>query len=76
MLTLLLTGKNDLLQDFYKSQGDWANGGGLQNKDNWFKLAFQNYGGITYCEDASKKCVNGMLAHDIRCLHPVTTLLI
>ena len=65
MLTLLLTGKNDLLQDFYKSQGDWANGGGLQN-----------YGGITYCEDASKKCVNGMLAHDIRCLHPVTTLLI
>ena len=75
ILTLLFTGKNDLLQDFYKSQGDWSNGGGLQNKDNWFKLAFQNYGGITYCEDASNKCVNGMSAHGIRHSHQVTTSL-
>ena len=58
-----------LLKDFYKSQGDWASGGGLHNKDNWFKLTFQNYAGITYCEDASNKCVNGIFTYRNKCMH-------
>lgn len=68
-LTPLATGENNLLQDFYKSQGDWASGGGLHNKDNWFKLTFQNYAGITYCEDASNKCVNGIFTYRNKCMH-------
>ena len=51
--------KIDVLKDFYKSP-DGRNG-----EEGWFKLSFQNYAGITYCEDAAKKCVNGMLTREI-----------
>jgi len=56
---LLATVKIDVLKDFYKSP-DGRNG-----EEGWFKLSFQNYAGITYCEDAAKKCVNGMLTREI-----------
>jgi len=65
----------DLLQDFYKSQGDYASTGGLHGEEGWFKLVFQNYAGIDYCADTSKKCVNGKLGRGISCLHYAMALL-
>lgn len=57
----------DLLQFFYKSKGDYKNNGGFHGDVGPFKLAFQNYAGITYCEDTSKKCDNGMCTPVIIC---------
>jgi hypothetical protein len=65
----------DLLQDFYKSQGDYESTGGLHGEEGWFKLVFQNYAGIEYCADTSKKCVNGKSAYEISCSHYVMALL-
>lgn len=65
----------DLLQDFYKSKGDFKNDGGLHGDEGSFKLAFQNYAGIEHCEDTSKKCVNGMSARGISCSCYATALL-
>lgn len=65
ILTLLSVGQGNVLKQFYYSQGsEYKNGGGLHDTPNWYKLAFQNYAGISYCEDASiRDCKNGMLTH-------------
>jgi hypothetical protein len=61
VLTQLTTGQGQVLGQFYNSQGIWAQGG-LHKTENWFKLAFQDYSGISYCVDASiRDCTNGMM---------------
>ncbi|GAB7327513.1 hypothetical protein MBLNU13_g11380t1 [Cladosporium sp. NU13] len=59
------------LQDFQNSEGDFKNAGGLHGEEGSFKLAFQNYAGIAYCEDTSKKRVNdGNLENSGGIAHP------
>lgn len=72
---MMASGKLNLLQDFYKSREDYGKSGGLHDQEGWFKLAFQNFAGIEYCEDASKKCVHGILARGISCSHHAMALL-
>jgi hypothetical protein len=38
----------------------------MHKQEGWFKLAFQGYAGINYCEDASTRdCTNGTLTLEI-----------
>lgn len=77
ILTLLHTVQGNALRQFYRSEGPlYTKGGGLDNQEGWYTLAFQGYAGISYCEDAStRNCNNGMLNHKIGRLHRIITLL-
>lgn len=70
-LTLLTIVQGNVLEQFYGSTGsNYKNGGGMQKQEGWFKLAFQGYAGISYCEDASTRdCTNGMSTHELHRLH-------
>ncbi|KAM0712884.1 hypothetical protein Q7P35_000334 [Cladosporium inversicolor] len=59
--------QGNILKQFYGSTGsNYKNGGGMQNQEGWFKLAFQGYAGISYCEDASTRdCTNDGNIHDV-----------
>lgn len=45
---------------FYSKGPDYRNGGGLHGNVGWFKISFQNFNGIQYCEPANiRDCTNG-----------------